>query len=352
MLRTRRLASSQSLLLLSRCRRSLLPFRRDAHATLDTQNLDFDKGLGRFLPPDALKAVAIDYQQSLLQKLNEEVKDEPEFRELSVVDTIIKAAARREDVLKFNYASMALNNNFFLSQLANPPEKKHNHQESISPDLAHAIRAQHGSVAQLKSNISAAAMGMFTSGWVWFVTDAAGHTAIVPTFGPGTLLVRSRAYMHDIDIGRDSPLLIMNPRTAEQEDQEEEEDQEEYEESSRSPPPPSRPRNGGQSRSIHTSAVRRMDIESGQGIGQVSTPYNTVAREQAANKKGPDLVGVTLYPLFCLSVHEHAWMSAGYGINGKEEWLKQFWSVVDWKKVSENYDKAYINTRRNTDLNM
>lgn len=133
MLRTRRLASSQSLLLLSRCRRSLLPFRRDAHATLDTQNLDFNKGLGHFLPPDALKAVAIDYQQSLLQKLNEEVKgqslsltenilseanpDEPEFRELSVVDTIIKAAARREDVLKFNYASMALNNNFFLSQL-------------------------------------------------------------------------------------------------------------------------------------------------------------------------------------------------------------------------------------------
>ena len=27
-----------------------------------------------------------------------------------------------------------------------------------------------------------------------------------------------------------------------------------------------------------------------------------------------DALGQTLYPLFCVSVHEHAWMAAGYGL--------------------------------------
>jgi len=30
-------------------------------------------------------------------------------------------------------------------------------------------------------------------------------------------------------------------------------------------------------------------------------------------------------------------MSAGYGIFGKEEWMKHFWSVLDWEKVSSDY---------------
>lgn len=62
-------------------------------------------------------------------------------------------------------------------------------------NLLARIRAQHGSIAQLKSSFSAAAMGMFTSGWVWFVTDSIGNTAIIPTFGPGSLLIRTRKYM-------------------------------------------------------------------------------------------------------------------------------------------------------------
>ena len=34
---------------------------------------DVEKGLGDFLPPKALKAVAEEYQQGLLERLNEEV---------------------------------------------------------------------------------------------------------------------------------------------------------------------------------------------------------------------------------------------------------------------------------------
>lgn len=54
-------------------------------------------------------------------------------------------------------------------------------------------------------------------------------------------------------------------------------------------------------------------------------------------------VGEYLTPLFCVSVNEHAWMSAGYGVWGKEEWLKKFWTVLDWKKVSSMYEYAVPN---------
>ena len=51
-------------------------------------------------------------------------------------------------------------------------------------------------------------------------------------------------------------------------------------------------------------------------------------------------MGQQLYPLLCLSVHEHAWMSAGLGVWGRDEYLKRFWSVVDWEKVSQAYDST------------
>jgi len=44
-------------------------------------------------------------------------------------------------------------------------------------------------------------------------------------------------------------------------------------------------------------------------------------------------IGEYITPLFCVSVNEHAWMAAGYGVWGKEEWLKKFWTVLDWQKL-------------------
>lgn len=64
-------------------------------------------------------------------------------------------------------------------------------------DLAAQIRLQYGSISQMKSTVSAAAMGLFSSGWVWFVADRDGNLGVLPTLGPGTLLIRSRTYMGD-----------------------------------------------------------------------------------------------------------------------------------------------------------
>ncbi|CAD6935899.1 unnamed protein product [Tilletia controversa] len=47
--------------------------------------------------------------------------------------------------------------------------------------------------------------------------------------------------------------------------------------------------------------------------------------------------GAMLFPLLCVSVHEHAWLG-DYGLWGKEEYLRQYWECVDWKVVEHLYN--------------
>ncbi|KAF5332356.1 hypothetical protein D9758_016946 [Tetrapyrgos nigripes] len=117
--------------------------RRRALHDIPPLRTRIDQDLTNFLPP-AYKVVAPFLDEGL-----------------SIVDTIICATPERSFVLAFNYASSTTTS----------------------------------SLAQLKSAFSAAAMGMFTNGYIWFITDTAGNTAVIPTFGPGTLLVRSQTYM-------------------------------------------------------------------------------------------------------------------------------------------------------------
>lgn len=284
-------------------------------------------------------------------------------------------------------------------------------------------------------------MGMFTSGYVWFVTDTIGKTAVLPTFGPGSLLIRSRTHMvskenadssdtfafnplgpfatpaqspfateHRLEnaldlqamvkknpglaaqiLGEESTIQLLNheklaqmirkdqsladiltdadklatriqqdfelatvvatyfshvvkaaaaPPAAEVKEGTEEPD-------SPSPPPPSSSHPRFKPRFIHTSSRTFSDVNEFNAASiyprqAQAIPLDPLDRQPLStsriNKSNKNhLIGETLYPLFCLSVHEHAWLSAGYGVNGKEEYIKRFWSVVDWKKASDDY---------------
>ncbi|KAF8897143.1 Manganese/iron superoxide dismutase [Infundibulicybe gibba] len=323
-----------------------------------------EEGLGDFLPPAALKTVAVDYQQGLLERLNEEVRGTEEENK-SVTQTVINTAPHREKALAFNYASLALNNSFFLDHLKPPTPSAPNHQAEISPRLGDTIRMQHGSLAQLKSAFSAAALGMFTNGWVWFVTDRNGNTGVLPTFGPGTLLIRSRSYMasskglilgeglgqfmrgdpltpQERALSNDAPESSTDGLSAPRNSV-----------TSQSPPSPSSPTSGISganpatgnpgSRSFHSGVRSPYQIEMDRLPSSVWGEEDPSAISRSVPRSKVDMlnVGEVLHPLFCVSVNEHAWMSAGYGVWGKEEWLKKFWSVVDWGKVSLAYEKAY-----------
>jgi len=79
------------------------------------------------------------------------------------------------------------------------------------------------------------------------------------------------------------------------------------------------------------------DVQS-NGIFDDQTPENIRAESNPKNTAEALNNEKVIFPLFCLPVYEHAWMSAGFGIWGREAWLKEFWSVLDWKKVNESYN--------------
>lgn len=92
-------------------------------------------------------------------------------------------------------------------------------------------------------------------------------------------------------------------------------------------------------RFFHSSPAVGSEFDYSQSAVSIFDPENPHLSAKKTQTKGAQLtaMGDVLYPLFCISLHEHAWMSAGYGVWGKEEWLKHFWPVLDWHKVSENY---------------
>jgi len=291
-----------------------------------------EQGLGDFLSPAGLKMLAVDYQQGLLDRLNEQVRG-TELENKSVVQTVIEAARDPHKVLEFNYASEALNNSFFLESLKPPPNDEKSHQGVLNNalELMSAIRTDFGSLEQLKSDFSAAALGMFSSGWLWLICDNTGSLAIYPTFGSGSLLVRSSSPLWESAVGEivarqvrnkgPSPTLPSSERTTTA--------------TASSPTsglshPPSSMNPPTQSRTYSTPSF----------VPRPASVYGTNAAASIREQKADHTkVGQVLFPLLCVSVHERSWVGAGYGVWGKEEYLKRFWSVVDWAQVNDKYLK-------------
>ncbi|KAG8719388.1 hypothetical protein FRC08_002931 [Ceratobasidium sp. 394] len=278
-----------------------------------------EDGLGDFLTPEGLKLIAVEWQEGLLERLNEEVKD-TEFQEQSVIQTVISTASQKSNSLAFMYASQALNNSFFLDNLK-PPAGNSSHENEISPSLNQRITADFGTVGHLKSTMSAAALGMSSSGWVWCVQDAYGTLGVVPTFGHGTVLVRNR--MHHSPFYTPVVGEVSDPRNPSPTD----------------PPPATSPASGTPAPRVpNASSNRSHTLQTRPMTTQRPAAYDS--RDIISHGLIVDFtkIGSVLNPLFCISVNEHAWLSSGYGVWGKEEYLKRFWSVLNWAKVSSTSD--------------
>lgn len=217
-----------------------------------------------------------------------------------------------------------------------PAEGKTSNEDDISQYLGIKIRTDFGELDQLKSTFSAVAMGMFGSGWVWLVCDKAGSLAVVPTFGTGTLLISSRERVQR----RVEPGLVIGEEVA-------------------TKPRPVIPGasasspTSGASHTLppsHPPQTREFSLSAAARNGGMNYQAASILDRGRPNSYMPsqpsDLAhGEMLYPLLCLSVHEHAWVSAGYGVWGKEEYLRRFWSVVNWKQASKHLG-VYVPEKR------
>ena len=188
----------------------------------------------------------------------------------------------------------------------------------------------------MRSLFSAAVSGMAGSGYVWFVTDAKRNLAFVPTFASGTLLIRSGA-------GTVDPITapVLGERDPSTPPAQSPADATRVPFSASSPlsgtshvPPqldPSSP-----ARTFHTCVSSRDDYKT-----RARSLYDPIATSLSPH--GPqdsrDLttLGEYIYPLFCISVHEHCWL-LDHGIWGKEKYLKEFWTVVDWSQVVKRFE--------------
>lgn len=251
----------------------------------------------------------------------------------SLVDTIISAAEKPDRIMAFNYASQALNNAFFLSQLRSPPgtsqdpsSKDYLDREppAVPQELAREISAQWGSVTAFKSAFSSAALGMSSSGYVWLVRDQAHNLGIVPTFGAGTVLVHNRIQRGPEEL---QSLAAVDP--AEQARQAEEE--------------AARQSESGSSRSVYSPGLEpRADRASSLGFNDSGS---SEALRILGRVNSDTSAGQGLSPLLCLSVYEHAWLP-DWGIWGKETYLARFWEVVDWTKVQELWKQGEMKALR------
>lgn len=215
----------------------------------------------------------------------------------------MSTARDRQKILMFNYASLALNNSFFLSGLI-PHEAQgtraypqpYTHIGAIptfyGKTLATAIADQFGSLPQLKLAVSSAAMSMVSGGWVWLVKDEHGRLGVVPTFGAGTVLVQNRRQCGPSDLITAVQDGKMTPDAAPE-----------------------------------SSAAEASGTSS---KAQASPPLSRFDNLSRSSANGA--IGQHLYPLFCISVFEHAWLG-DYGFWGKERYLTHFWDCLNWERV-------------------
>lgn len=191
---------------------------------------------------------------------------------------------------------------------------------------------------------------MFSSGWLYCVVDNLGELAIYPIFGAGTLLVRSGepTYKNQKIVGEivartlrqgpsQSSSAHVGSATATAESTE--------------PPPASSPVSGApqtplstppppHARTFSTSALAWSDFSRGSTIDTASMfgSDGELLPPGSGGKPKIARVGEVLNPLFCVSLHEHAWLPS-YGVWGKEEYMKRFWTVLDWEKVVNRWEK-------------
>jgi superoxide dismutase, Fe-Mn family len=240
------------------------------------------------------------------------------------------------------------------------------HENFLASSLKTEIVANFGSVEQLKSTVSAAAMGMMGSGWIWVVMDQQKHMGVVPTYGAGTLLVRSRLqrtprsyvigarsksradnYNPTLSRRSSSPGSTSVPPTDSSSSTAASHPLAKNIPPTRNSPDSTRSystQTGPKtiiSRSRSTVAHAREMYESGSKIpsSSVSNPYGRKTTMISPNYalKNLFLVGAQLSPLFCVSVHEHTWI-LDYGVRGKQEYLARFWNALDWERVVENFE--------------
>ena len=300
-----RSSSSSSLRRMNAARFVQQSSRRNLHSLPSLPaNLKEGEGCEPLFSSQTVRLLWDDWHAGLLNKLNDEVRGTP-WENSSIVETVIGTSQDPAQIQAFNYASLALNNSFFLSGLRSKELPEGTQHWADSPPkkpvkaLLNSLEKHFDSFPAFKLAFSSAAYGMSGSGYVWLVQDRDQNLGIVPTFGAGTILVQNR--LQRLEVGDRSQIEPSKVTST----------------SARTDASQTNGTAGNSPNSSFASQIRNY-----------SSSSSRLFRQQSHIQE----IGEELFPLLCVSVHERDWLP-DYGMWGKEEYLMRFWECVDWDRV-------------------
>ncbi|GAA5983548.1 hypothetical protein JCM10908_000329 [Rhodotorula pacifica] len=305
--------------------------RRFAHRRVPLP-YEAEHGLPGFLSPNALRTVAVDWQQGVLARLDELVRG-TELEDKSVLQTLKEAARDPTRTLAFNYASEALNNSFFLSTLSPTPSGP-TPSSSFSTKLSQTPSL--GSFPALVSHFSAHVSGLHPSSgaYVWLVTDPSGNLGVVGTYAGGTVLVKERAQTgFGSYAGKDLRVLGEQVEVVDAAEQSSEKGD------SSAAAAAAAPAAAASAWQTVTSARPQSSQQQQQngGLDVSSSAQEIMSASRPSSGALAASVGASLHPLACISVHQHCYLE-DYGLWGRDEYVRKWWNAVDWTKVEQAYD--------------
>jgi len=180
-----------------------------------------------------------------------------------------------------------------------------------------------GSLSSLISHFSAHVAGLHpaSGAYVWLVTDPNGNLGVIGTYAGGTILVNERRQMGYGSYSSGN-LKVLG-----------EEIEQPIEAVESSPETISeKPQSSSKWQTTSSSSSRSNLLSSA-----TPSPAGIFSSTLSAHNDPKSAIGKSLHPLLCVSTHQHCYLG-DYGVWGREEYVKNWWTKVDWKKVEDGFD--------------
>ncbi|KAK1923778.1 hypothetical protein DB88DRAFT_492420 [Papiliotrema laurentii] len=266
-------------------KRTLIGDRRPTSGDVSTTSVDprVLNGLPSFLPKANVDRVC-EWQAGLWTRLQDEIRNNPSLLEvkqkwdrtgLDMTYLLSQSAKDPQMTIAFNYASLLLNNSYFL--------------EGINGDST--LQEIPADYKELEEKVQAYAEGMVGGGWLWIVRYGDSNKAVdvFPSFAGGTLLVTNRAQR-----GREDLPVFGTPKTS------------------------------GQGLNAD-----------GQPADEPVQEINVQPRLRATQRPMARSSTDRPIPLAVLNLFEHAYIGEKYGVWSRGEYARDWFKALNWNTVQK-----------------
>ncbi|KAJ2895751.1 37S ribosomal protein S26 mitochondrial [Zalerion maritima] len=255
--------------------------------------LDFKDGVPGLLSKKGFDLAYTEYQRMQVDRLNSFISGTG-LEDTFPKQLLIMFSRDVDKAPLFNAASMSHNNHFFFSTIAKLPTRSEDSGVPepsqqvvpipIRPSFQMVIENNFSSVETFRQYFLDTALAMFGPGFVWLVKTSSGQLKIVCTYLAGSPYSKAHHKKQSVD----------------------------------------------------TNTIPYNHQDAAEIFERSKNPRNHPAGDAA-----------DITPILCLNTWEHVWLP-DYGMynpedpipSGKERYVYNWWNVVNWDKVADNWDSS------------